>query len=811
MLDKAFSLLQTIFLNVLNMSFVAIWITAAVILFRFALKKAPKRVRCFLWLLVGVRLVCPFSIESIFSLVPSSDVIRTDPDFYSGTVSHHAITTGIDELNFTVNPIISSAVTSANEKNTLGVTGIAAIVWLCGIVAVLVYAVVSYILLKRRVRVNVEYEKGAYLCDNIESPFILGAFRPKIYLPSELDENQRIFALAHERAHIKRHDNLWKPLAFLLFAVYWFDPLCVISYVLICRDIELACDERVIKDFDLQKKKAYSQALLDLSCEKHSIRACPLAFGEVGVKERIKSVLSYKRPAFWIIAAALVSCIVVAVCFGTNPKRQAGSDGISENSAVRVIETTSEQSDVSLSFASAEFEESNGLRLTLLWKNASDKEVECGEKFDLYYFNEDSKSFEQLSPFKSSYYNALGYLVTEKDGSTPGELSLDLLPSTTYDMTRTGQYRLVTAFNFSDDRSKQYEASVTFELKKPSATVKTVVNDNEFEMQGGSKTLTIEDAVNLSKKSNLSVADFSNYSYYEIGSGIYIQCYPIDELFSVYIGFADSGKPYYINLSCDFGSVSLKGADVKAFVAEMQALTGAVDSAVKNYFLENGVVKAATANGTSVGFAYSVLDCKTKQDETVAYLKTMAGEYMLYSGRQDVRYQKECLPAALSLKKEQDGTYKIEAYKVPKMESYKADVEKLFPSELAKNLLAERDYSEELDSACRESAWLACCAVEYTYDGEEYYTLKLDENGVFILSVRSKGKRFSYSGTYAEDNNMLVLTDINGRTLTFKRTVSTLIYDKARSSLFDSSSVKDDVTLPNGASFVISRDIPVID
>ena len=810
MLDKAFSLLQMIFLNVLNMSFVAVWITAAVILLRFALKKAPKRVRCFLWLLVGVRLVCPFSIESIFSLVPSSDVIRTDPDFYSGTVTHHAITTGIDELNLTVNPIISSAVASANEKNALGVTGIAAIVWLCGIVAVLVYAVVSYILLKRRVRVNVEYEKGAYLCDKIESPFVLGVFRPKIYLPSELDDNRRTFALAHERAHIKRHDNLWKPLAFLLFAVYWFDPLCVISYVLICRDIELACDEMVIKDFDLQKKKAYSQALLDLSCEKHSIRACPLAFGEVGVKERIKSVLSYKRPAFWIIAAALVSCIIVAVCFGTNPKRQTGSDSISENSAVKVIETTSEQSDVSLSCASAELEEGNELRLTLLWKNASDREAECGEKFDLYYFNEDRKKFEQLSPFKSSFYNALGYLVTEKEGSTPGELSLDLLPSTTYDMTRIGRYRLVTAFNFSDDRSKQYEASVTFELKKPSAAVKTVSSNNDFETQGGSRTLTIEDVVNLSKKSNLSVADFSNYAYYETGSGIHIQCYPIDELFSVYIGFTSSEKPYYINLSSDFGSVSLKGADVGAFVAEMKALTGAVDSAVKNYFLENGVVKAVTAGGTSVGFAYSVLDCKTKQDETVAYLKTMAGEYMFYSGRQDVRYQHECLPAVLLFKKKADGTYKIKEYETPKMESYKADVEKLFPSELAENLLAERDYSEELDSSCRESAWLACCSVEYTYDGESYYTLKLDENGVFNLSVRSKGERFSYSGTYKEDDNTLVLTDVKGSAMTFKRTVSTLIYDKAQSSLFDSASVKDAIALPDGASFVINRDIPVI-
>lgn len=802
MSNAAFCFLQTAFLNVLNTGFVAAWMTLAVIFLRFVLKKAPKKLFCFLWLLVGVRMICPFSFESVLSLVPSSDVIKTDPSFYSGAVSGHVVTTGIGELNYAVNSVVSSAITAANERNTFSVTAVASIVWLCGIAVILLYAVVSCLLLKRRVRVSVKYEKGVYFCDNIDSPFILGALFPKIYLPSKLSDEQRLFALAHEKAHLKRRDNLWKPLAFLLLAVYWFDPLCVISYILVCRDIELACDEAVIRNFDLQKKKDYSQSLLDLSCERRGIRACPLAFGEVGVKERIKNVLSYKRPAFWIIAAALVSCVAVAVCFGTNPIKQ---EALAENSDVRIIETESGQSDVSLSFSSAEIDSSNILHLTLLWKNKSNKDVVCGEDFDLYYFNEENQSFEKLQKFKSSFFSSVGHVVEKKKGAFPGELSRVLSPTAVYDMSRTGRYRFVTAFNYSDDSSKQYEACVTFELKKPSAVVETAAMSNDYDLQGGDQTLKIKDAVELSKKSNLSLADFSNYAYFEIGSGISIKCYPIDGMFSVHIGSVDLEKPKYITLSCDFGSVDLKSADVESFVSQMRALADTVDNEVKEYFLKHGTVQIT--DRTNIGFAYSVLDCKVQEDKTVVYLKTMAGAYALFYGVEDVRAQYECVPAVITLKKEQDNAYVTEKYEVPNDENYNAQIKRLFPADLADGLIAERDYSDELNSACRESAWRFFFAAEYKYGNEPEFTLKLDENGVFVLFVQSKGERFSFSGTYKESGNVLTLTDVQGQKLTFEKNVSSLIYDESRSSLFGSSG-ENRVSLRDGAVFAVRRDVP---
>ena len=319
--------MSTIFLKILNISLVAGWLILAVILMRLLLHKAPKWIRCLLWALVAVRLLLPFSIESVLSLVPSSEVIPANIVYEPKP----AIDSGIRVVNNTVNPAITGTFapeTGASVNPLQIIVPVASAIWITGIAGMLLYGLISFLLLKKKVSASVPLNtktgksRRILLCDDIQSPFILGIFKPCIYLPSSLNDETRKYAIAHETAHIKRHDNLWKPLGFLLLSVYWFHPLCWVAYILLCRDIESACDEKVIRNKDRNYLAMYSQALLDCALEKKRIAACPLAFGENGVKSRVKGILSYKKPAFWIIIAALVCIAIVSVCFLTNPKKK---------------------------------------------------------------------------------------------------------------------------------------------------------------------------------------------------------------------------------------------------------------------------------------------------------------------------------------------------------------------------------------------------------------------------------------------------------------------------------------------------------
>lgn len=308
-----------LFLKTLNMSIAASWLILAVVLLRFLLKKAPKWIVILLWGIVALRLVVPFSFESALSLIPSAETFNAHNIQYETPAIH----SGIPAVNNAVNPVLGEtfAPNPAGSVNPLYVwTLIVSVIWCIGIAAMLLYAVISYMRVRRSVAERVPYEGNIFLCDHVKSPFILGLVRPKIYLPSSMDLTAMEPVIAHERAHLARRDHWWKPLGFLILSVHWFNPLCWVAYVLLCRDIELACDEKVIRQMDLEGKKQYSAALLECSTGRRLVTICPLAFGEVGVKERVKNVLNYKKPAFWIIAVAVVACAVVTVCFATNPK-----------------------------------------------------------------------------------------------------------------------------------------------------------------------------------------------------------------------------------------------------------------------------------------------------------------------------------------------------------------------------------------------------------------------------------------------------------------------------------------------------------
>lgn len=466
-----------VFYKILQMSISASWLILAIVVLRIFLKKVPRKIICFLWALVAIRLVCPFAIESRFSLIPDTQGIFADYEnqlenagtdnvnaglqdmsgavggaldnegaaggnadmasgklnneidnaagnitvgdnaagnitaentaggnITGGSVSDGGIAAGniADKNNMSGNmtygnaatgsltdgdivdgninagniPNISSgndmqggtadrvnngglndisggnfegnldnadnnlsgAATSGDQKAAAGNVGYRAIlagklggislgrlafIWTAGCVILLLYAVCSYILLRRKTGAAFNNGENIYICDDIDTPFILGIFSPKIYIPSLLTEEERGYVIAHEKAHLKRLDCVWKPLGFILLAVYWFNPLSWVAYILLCRDIELACDERVIADKDIEYKKQYAMTLLNCSSPKKMVSACTLAFGEVSVKTRIKTVLNYKKPAFWLVLAAVAACVVVMVCFMTNPKSSA--------------------------------------------------------------------------------------------------------------------------------------------------------------------------------------------------------------------------------------------------------------------------------------------------------------------------------------------------------------------------------------------------------------------------------------------------------------------------------------------------------
>lgn len=310
--------MDVVMIKLFNMSITAMWLIFAVIILRAILKKAPKYINLIMWALVGFRLICPFGFESMFSLIPVSETIPGNIQASSSP----SINTGINAVNDIVNPAISefSKMPYSIGHNPVDMLlKISFLVWVAGIAIMLVYSAISYLKLHRMVRASIRYNDNIFLCDNIKSPFILGIIKPRIYLPSDINANQINPVIAHEKAHIKRLDHILKPLGFAVMSIHWFNPLVWIAYSLFCRDIEYACDEKVIKDMKSEEKKTYSEVLLSLSISKRNLAVCPLAFGEVGVKSRIKSVLSYKKPTLWIIIISVIALAGVAIGFMTNP------------------------------------------------------------------------------------------------------------------------------------------------------------------------------------------------------------------------------------------------------------------------------------------------------------------------------------------------------------------------------------------------------------------------------------------------------------------------------------------------------------
>lgn len=437
--------MSDVFVFLLNKGITAGWVILAVVLLRPLLRRAPRWITCLLWGVVGVRLLLPFSLKSVFSLIPSATPIPENIAL-SQTPSIH---TGVYSFNTLVNPLIyeTFAPSPENSVNPLQVVlTVTAWVWAIGVLAILLYAVIAYTRLARRVRVSMPLGEGVYVSDAVSTPFILGIVKPRIFLPTGVKEDTAALVIAHEKAHLRRHDHWIKPLGFVLLAVYWFHPLVWVGYLLLCRDIETACDEKVVKTLDVDGRCAYSAALVECHTHRHAVRACPLAFGEVGVKTRVKAVLNYKKPAFWLVSAAILVGAAVAVCFLTDPWDKPLDGVIAQRGGADLT-------GVSLSIVESELSAPDPY-LTVRWNNATAGEIIYGEPFTVYHKQDggwvDCSLQERVWTMPA--YNVPPHGTREKNYRLNG-LSMYI----------AGDYRLEASFSVGDE---EHTAWVEFTLER---------------------------------------------------------------------------------------------------------------------------------------------------------------------------------------------------------------------------------------------------------------------------------------------------------------------------------------------------------
>ena len=616
-----------LFYTILNMSISASILILVVLLLRLLFRKAPKWVTILLWGLVAIRLICPFALETPFSLMPKTEWITEDTSFsdenaYFDSVAPEHITPDpniADNVNVHYYPL-EPHIEIHRGVNLVFVLNC---IWLAGIAAMLVYMLVSYICVYRRIRGAEQFKDNIYTSEAVSSPFVFGLIRPRIYLPENMDAISMSYVIAHEEAHLRRLDHLWKPIGFLLLAVHWFNPLIWIGYILLCRDIEMACDERVVRTMNDEERVDYSEALLACSVSRKMITACPLAFGEVGAKERIMSVLNYKKPAFWIIVAALIACAAAAVCFLTNPIDQ-GDPIDEENSYFMMIEeegiaeirvSTPINSGGCIHADNSLFKSGEKVWLENLNHIYDLRGVEVaaisesGETVYSVSFPESATDMEieqlllQTKWFIPPESISMKY-TTVKEGSENIIASNISERTLTYWVLKGHQEEIwayrntaindtvdetfrkwgerIAAVGVNDERNcvdvyvYDFDEGDIGRFKKALGHLSYVLiqKDDAIEMiPDEQKQLTLEDVIELSAKGyDLTWEDFYEFKSIETGSGLYIRMYEIDETFSVWIGGgAPIGTPMYIYLTAhDLDTrIDIRDGGVEEFVENM--------------------------------------------------------------------------------------------------------------------------------------------------------------------------------------------------------------------------------------------------
>jgi len=617
------------FLKLINASISASWLIGAVLILRLVLRKAPKWIYVLLWGIVAVRLICPFSIESALSLIPSAETIPLDIEMDSTP----AIDSGIYAVNQLINPAISASFTPqpAASANPLQIwISVASNVWVVGVAALLIYTVISCWCLHRKVATAVCYRDNIFQSENVGSPFVLGVIKPRIYLPFKISDADLESVIAHEQAHISRKDHWWKPLGFLLMAIHWFNPFAWIAYVVLCRDIELACDERVIKDLDNDKKADYTQALVSVGVNRRSIAACPLAFGEVGVKARVKSIMKYKKPTFCIIALAAIVCAIVMVCFLTNPRDNAPDLSFLnyENAITRVADRdevpvihypSSEDEGASIVLGVASGRDLAKQLDTWVWKESTAPRQSLPSPGSVEFIIDDDyritvhqkktgalrqyavvKYQDEVRYYKvnpSDYQDALALVY-------PEPVRRARLQATVVDI-RDGYFLVDPADGNSTEWIEVPMANMDPALEPQIGDVIEIIHSGEIlETAPGrltevysikviteTKRLSLNDVILLSQYGyDLSWEDFEQFDYTEAGFGLYIRIYEINDRYKLQIGGAGpDSEPMYISLvKDDADRIDIRDGGVTEFIEGNQPLAAvSEDEPLMIHYVEN--------------------------------------------------------------------------------------------------------------------------------------------------------------------------------------------------------------------------------
>lgn len=586
--------MNELFLKIINTSISASWLILAVLILRFILKKAPKWVNILFWGIVAVRLICPFSFESALSLIPSAETIPLN----IGMDTTPTINSGINAINNAVNPIISQSNTpvAGASVNPLQITiGIYEYIWIFGMIALALYTAIGYWRLCRKVDTAIRYKDNIFQSENVSSPFVLGIIKPRIYLPFNMNGQDLEHVVAHEQAHIRRKDHWCKPLGFLLLTIHWFNPLMWLAYTLLCRDIELACDEKVIKELGNEQRADYTQALVACSVNRRMITACPLAFGEIGVKERVKSVMNYKKPAFWIVVLASIVCMVVAVCFLTNPI--AIDDHFVLTNSDSPANTNKLSYDIQLGnkamsgqiyveqwidgacvksapVVMTQYVDSIEITMSDRRKDGSsvgtDIQIETNQ-----YGGSLLTYFDHPSNFNVIGWSFKGYELNEKNTLTSHEEVI--LAAKVFD--NGSGIRAYDCKTLVHEPKRIKDAADMIVVRAIFSEAPLGVTSHS-EASFPTEVLTLNDVIILSQKGyDLTWADFENYDYIETGSGLYIRVYEINTMFSLMIGGdnLDSDPMYiYLALANDLDTrIDIRDGGVTEFISEYGSLTPA--------------------------------------------------------------------------------------------------------------------------------------------------------------------------------------------------------------------------------------------
>lgn len=598
-----------LFYTILNMSISAGILILAVLLLRLFFRRAPKWVSVLLWGLVAVRLILPFVPESSLSLMPKAewvtpDTFYTEENMYFDSVPADRIKVDTEIVE---DVVYYYKVVDPPIEIHRGVSPVFVLscIWLAGIAAMLVYMLASYIRVMRCVRGAKHFRDNIYTSESVSSPFVLGLIRPRIYLPENMDAISMSYVIAHEEAHLRRLDHLWKPFGFLLLAIHWFNPLIWIGYILLCRDIEMACDERVVRGMNEEERADYSEALLACSVSRKMISACPLAFGEIGAKARIKTVLNYKKPAFWIVILAVIASVVAAVCFLTNPitvrnpwvqEYVVGAEGILGQVDKAKYESVSEDFAIGADkYGRAVFKDprkafetmkqlySDGLALIAEEQNLapiSKSNYKLYKKFGWQVTSgteETQKQAKFVSNFLDIYENSFAKekpntnLPKPTEEAESGKVLASHISKAQLDHEiLKQQLEEIEAHIHAVVNAEiilEYQRKFSSVVCHPDANYVTVFvrdfteddilrfekafEDYSYVLVSADAPLTLEDVIKLSHKGyDLTWEDFARFHYTETGSGLYIRVYEVGENFKVWIGGGSPiGTPMYIYLA----------------------------------------------------------------------------------------------------------------------------------------------------------------------------------------------------------------------------------------------------------------------